>query len=151
MGVTFLLMNWTDSESFVIPQGDLCRCVEFIHDALTSGSSVLVHCAQVSTDICLHVLSMSPLTIQSRHLHYHEWLWLVVRTSVVCDLETPLLLQLKMCKLSLAATLSLWKHMCLPLSPVMHTLVLCARVPSLGYIFLPGATLVLWTLHHYNL
>ena len=63
MGVTFRLMNWIDSDSFVIPRVDLCSCVEFIHDALTSGSSVLVHCAQVCSGHVQRVRSMSLLTI----------------------------------------------------------------------------------------
>ena len=59
-------MNWIDSDSFVIPQVDLCSCVEFIHDALTAGSSVLVYCAQVSVD----ALNMSgPCKPLNEHIH----------------------------------------------------------------------------------
>ena len=68
MGVTFLVMKWTDSESFVIPQADLCACVEFIHDALTSGSSVLVHCAQVSRGVAS---SACPLPVTTNHWQTH--------------------------------------------------------------------------------
>ena len=43
----FLELNWEDSISYVIKEDDLVQCARFIHQARTSGGSVLVHCAQV--------------------------------------------------------------------------------------------------------
>ena len=53
LGITFLEMNWEDSTSFSIPDADLVRCVEFIHEARGNGGSVLVHCAQVIAPIII--------------------------------------------------------------------------------------------------
>ena len=47
LGIVFLELGWEDTTSYTITDGDLVRCVEFIHIARTSGGSVLVHCAQV--------------------------------------------------------------------------------------------------------
>ena len=47
LNITFLNLNWEDSESFVIPEDDLVCCTRFIHTARQNGGSVLVHCAQV--------------------------------------------------------------------------------------------------------
>ena len=47
-GVVFLELNWEDTTEFVIPDEDLVRSVRFICEARKKGSSVLVHCAQVS-------------------------------------------------------------------------------------------------------
>ena len=46
--IKFLNTDWMDSTIFQIPLQDLVECVQFIHTARISGSSVLVHCAQVS-------------------------------------------------------------------------------------------------------
>lgn len=45
--VVFLELNWEDTTTFSIPESDLVKCVSFIHEARSSGGSVLVHCAQV--------------------------------------------------------------------------------------------------------
>ena len=45
--VVFLELKWEDTISYVIQEGDLVQCARFIHQARTSGGSVLVHCAQV--------------------------------------------------------------------------------------------------------
>lgn len=71
MGVTFLQMNWIDADSFVIPQADLCSCVEFIHDALTAGSSVLVYCAQVSVGVFNMSVTCKPLS-ERTHPYFND-------------------------------------------------------------------------------
>ena len=48
MGIVYLQMDWIDDTSYNIELVDLVKCVEFIHHGITSGGSVLVHCAQVS-------------------------------------------------------------------------------------------------------
>ena len=45
--VTILDLNWEDHNQFIIPDDDLITSCRFIHEALKSGNSVLVHCAQV--------------------------------------------------------------------------------------------------------
>ena len=49
LGIVFLELDWEDTTSFIISDADLTKCVKFIHSAITSGGSVLVHCAQVCT------------------------------------------------------------------------------------------------------
>ena len=46
--MTFLDLDWIDATSFEISDDSLDECCRFIHKARTSGSSVLVHCAQVN-------------------------------------------------------------------------------------------------------
>ena len=45
--IEFLELNWEDIISYVIKDDDLVQCARFIHQARTSGGSVLVHCIQV--------------------------------------------------------------------------------------------------------
>ena len=45
--LAFLELNWEDTVSYVIQEDALVQCARFIHQARTSGGSVLVHCAQV--------------------------------------------------------------------------------------------------------
>ena len=47
LGISFLKMDWEDTITFSIPESDLVRCVQFIHEARVKGGSVVVHCAQV--------------------------------------------------------------------------------------------------------
>ena len=47
-GITILELNWEDQESFSIPDEDIFTSCVFIHKAISSGHSVLVHCAQVA-------------------------------------------------------------------------------------------------------
>lgn len=49
LGIVFLEFDWEDSTSYSIPEEDLVRCVQFIHEARRNGGSVLVYCAQVRT------------------------------------------------------------------------------------------------------
>ena len=46
--VTILDLNWEDHNHFIIPDNDLITSCRFIHEAIKSGNSVLVHCAQVN-------------------------------------------------------------------------------------------------------
>lgn len=46
LGISFLKMDWEDTITFSIPESDLVRCVQFIHEARVKGGSVVVHCAQ---------------------------------------------------------------------------------------------------------
>ena len=55
LGIVFLELDWEDTTSFVISDVDLTKCVKFIHSAITSGGSVLVHCAQVGLHMSIHV------------------------------------------------------------------------------------------------
>ena len=48
LGVLYLELDWEDSTEFSIPEADLVRCVQFVHEGRRTGGSVLVHCAQVS-------------------------------------------------------------------------------------------------------
>lgn len=48
--VTFQNLDWIDSTSFDISDASLSACCVFIHQARSSGASVLVHCAQVHVD-----------------------------------------------------------------------------------------------------
>ena len=63
LGIVFLELDWEDTTSFIISDADLTKCVKFIHSAITSGGSVLVHCAQV----CAY---MSAMSIQMWGVHY---------------------------------------------------------------------------------
>lgn len=45
--LSFLELEWEDTTSFCITDESLSRCCQFVHQARASGSSVLVHCAQV--------------------------------------------------------------------------------------------------------
>ena len=45
-GVDFLELNWVDAHEQVLPAADVQRSVKYIHAAITSGKSVVVHCAQ---------------------------------------------------------------------------------------------------------
>lgn len=44
--VTILDLNWEDHNHFIIPDNDVITSCRFIHEAIKSGNSVLVHCAQ---------------------------------------------------------------------------------------------------------
>ena len=46
--LVYLELNWEDTTSYVIKEEDLVQCARFIHQARSSGGSVLVHCAQVN-------------------------------------------------------------------------------------------------------
>lgn len=55
LGIVFLELDWEDTTSFIISDADLTECVKFIHSAITSGGSVLVHCAQVRLHMSIHL------------------------------------------------------------------------------------------------
>ncbi len=57
LGIEFLALDWQDSISFSIPEAELVSCVEFVHAARMSGSSVLVHCAQVRGTVESHIIA----------------------------------------------------------------------------------------------
>jgi len=62
LGIVFLELDWEDTTSFIISDADLTKCVKFIHSAITSGGSVLVHCAQVGLHVShVHANVASPL------------------------------------------------------------------------------------------
>lgn len=44
----YLELNWEDVISYVIKEEELVKCARFIHQARSTGGSVLVHCAHVS-------------------------------------------------------------------------------------------------------
>ena len=60
--LVFLELNWVDIIPYVIKEEDLVQCVRFIHQARSSGGSVLVHCAQVK-----HSQYISKLMNTCRH------------------------------------------------------------------------------------
>lgn len=47
LGISILELNWEDHQGFIIPDDGIATSCLFIHEAISSGSSVLVHCAQV--------------------------------------------------------------------------------------------------------
>ncbi len=49
LGIVTLELNWEDHEGFSIEDKDICTSCLFIHKAILSGHSVLVHCAQVGS------------------------------------------------------------------------------------------------------
>lgn len=59
-GVDFLDLNWVDAHDQILPVADLQRSVKYIHAAIITGKSVVVHCAQGksrSTTVVLAYLS----------------------------------------------------------------------------------------------
>ena len=46
LGIAFLELDWVDATSFHISDESLSTSCRFIHQARSSGASVLVHCAQ---------------------------------------------------------------------------------------------------------
>ena len=49
--LSFLELEWEDTTSFCITDESLSKCCHFIHQARATGSSVLVHCAQVCVGV----------------------------------------------------------------------------------------------------
>ena len=61
--MTFLELNWEDIISYVIKEDDLVQCARFVHQARTSGGSVLVHCIQVNSLDLYDVIMLSLYTL----------------------------------------------------------------------------------------
>ena len=61
--MAFLELNWEDIISYVIKEDDLVQCARFVHQARTSGGSVLVHCIQVNSLDLYDVIMLSLYTL----------------------------------------------------------------------------------------
>ena len=55
LNLVYLELNWEDVISYVIKAEELVQCACFIHQARTTGGSVLVHCAHVSEFMKINV------------------------------------------------------------------------------------------------
>lgn len=77
LGITFLELGWEDTTSFVIPETDLGRCVEFIHEARGNGGSVLVHCAQGKSRSATAVIAYLMACYDGKGVEFGEGLRIV--------------------------------------------------------------------------
>ena len=68
--IEFLELNWEDIISYVIKEDDLVQCARFIHQARSSGGSVLVHCIQVKSQHRNFLAVFTP--IYTFHLNYDK-------------------------------------------------------------------------------